>query len=90
MQLLAAGYGAVMADHAAEAAALALVNGRPPAQAAARAVPGWPSRAASVRVVGARVHVRLEPPSAFGFLRGRLASHGEAAVAIDPSASPGR
>jgi hypothetical protein len=37
-QLLAVGYAVVMADHAAEAAALALANRRPVAQAAADAL----------------------------------------------------
>jgi hypothetical protein len=80
LQLLAAGYGAVMADHAAEAGALALANGRPVADAARGAVPGWPDRAARVRVDGDTVRVTLVPPSPLPFLRGRLASTGRAVV----------
>jgi len=79
-QLLAAGYAAVMADHAAEAAALALANGREGRPAAQAAVPGWPARATRVRVDGGAVRVTLVPPSPLGFLRGRLAAHATATV----------
>ena len=61
-QLLAAGYAAVMADHAAEAAALALANGREPGGAARAAIPGWPRSAVRVRSDGRRVAVELTPP----------------------------
>ena len=49
LQLLGAGYAAVMADHAAEAAALASLNGRSPEDAARSAVPGWPTIALDVQ-----------------------------------------
>jgi hypothetical protein len=78
LQLLAAGYAAAMADHAAEAAALALANGRPPAAAARSAVPGWPGRATHVEVEGAAVSVTLVPPSPLRFVRERLAVTGRA------------
>ena len=81
-QLLAIGYGAVMADHAAEAAALALANGRQPEQAARAAVPGWPHRAMSVQSTGGQVRVTLVPPSPLAFLRERLVVSGEAAVRL--------
>jgi hypothetical protein len=77
-QLLAVGYGAVMADHAAEAAALAIVNGNDPDQAARAAVPGWPKDALRVRSALNRVEVTLLPPSPLSSLRGRLAVTGEA------------
>ena len=80
-QLLAIGYAAVMADHAAEAAALALANGRN----ARAAVPGWPPGAASVRTSGGRVFVTLVPPSPLRVLRDRLAATGEAAVRLPPN-----
>jgi hypothetical protein len=80
LQLLAAGYAVVMADHAAEAAALALVNGRAPADAARSAVPGWPEGASRIRVEGGAVRVTLVPPSPFGFLREHLAATGRASV----------
>ena len=80
LQLLAAGYAAVMADHAAEAAALALAGGGEPRRAARAAVPGWPKRAMRVRVGRGLVAVTLAAPSPLAFLRGRLAFRGEAAV----------
>ena len=80
LQLLAAGYAVVMADHAAEAAALALANGRDAAGAARAAVPGWPEAATEVAVRGGTVSVTLRPPTALGFLRGRLAVTARAAV----------
>jgi hypothetical protein len=73
-----------MADHAAEAAALALVNRRPVAESAADAVPGWPREALRVRRDRETVSVTLLPPSPLGILRGRLAVTGEAAVAVPP------
>ena len=80
LQLLAAGYAAVMADHAAEAGALALANGRAPAAAARSAVPGWPARATRVRVDGGAVEVTLVPAALFSPLRERLSATGRAVV----------
>ena len=79
-QLLAVGYGAVMADHAAETAALALAVGSDPDEAARAAVPGWPRNSLRVRSAAGRVEVTLLPPSVLRFLRGRLAVTGDAAV----------
>jgi hypothetical protein len=76
LQLLGAGYAAVMADHAAEAAAIAILNDRPPERAAQRAVPGWPARAMAVTRRGGLVKVTLRPPSPFRFLRARLKQEG--------------
>ena len=80
LQVLAAGYAAAMADHAAEAGALALANGRSPAGAARSAVPAWPDGATRVEVDGDAVRVTLVPPSPFPFLRKRLSATGRAAV----------
>jgi hypothetical protein len=80
LQLLAAGYAAVMADHAAEAGALALANGRAPRAAARSAVPGWPEGATRVRLSGEAVEVTLVPPSPFPSLRKRLSATGRAVV----------
>jgi hypothetical protein len=80
LQLLGAGYAAVMADHAAEAAALALANGDRPGGAARAALPGWPHGATRVEVRGDAVAVTLRPPSVFGFLRRRLSVTGRAVV----------
>jgi hypothetical protein len=80
LQLLAAGYAAVMADHAAEAGALALADGHGAAAAARSAVPGWPDGAIQVEVGRGTVVVTLAPPSPLGALRARLAARGRAVV----------
>jgi len=63
-QLLAAGAAGELADHAAEAAAVAMLQGGDPAAAARDAVPGWSRGRMSVRIDGRRVRVRMRPPSA--------------------------
>jgi hypothetical protein len=83
-QLLAVGYAAVMADHAAEAAALALANGADPGEAAAGAVPGWPRRAMRLRREDGRLRLTLLAPSPLRFLRERLAIRSEAVVRPRP------
>ena len=62
-QLLAAGAVSELADHAAGAAAVAILQEADPAAAARDAVPGWSRRRMTVRVVGRRVHVQMRPPS---------------------------
>jgi len=62
-QLLAAGAARELADHAAEAAAVAVLQGADPKAAARDAVPGWSRDRITVRVDGRRVRVRLRPPS---------------------------
>jgi hypothetical protein len=79
-QLLAAGYGWAMAGHAAEAAALAVVNSRDPAAAARRALPGWPGSAIELQRDRGRVAVTVVPPSLLRPLRRRLAITAEAEV----------
>jgi hypothetical protein len=88
-QLLAVGYGLVMADHAAEAAALALANGHDPEAAVRSAVPGWPRAALGVAHARGRVSVTLFVPSPLHFLRERLVVSGEAAVRL-PAGTAGR
>lgn len=73
LQLLAAGYALTLADGAAEAGALALAVGRPPAAAARDALPGWAEDEVSVSVQGGRVTVRLRPPSPLPAIADRLA-----------------
>jgi hypothetical protein len=80
LQLLAAGYAAVMADHAAEAGALALADRRAVGDAARSAVPAWPDAATRVEIEGDAVRVTLVPPSPLPFLRKRLAVTGRAVV----------
>jgi len=72
LQLLGAGYAAVMADQAAEAAGLAALNGRSPEAAARAAVPGWPDSAMDVSRHGDAVSVTLRTPSPLRILRRRL------------------
>lgn len=62
-QLLAAGAAVGLADHAAEAGAVALLEGGDPTAAARAAVPGWSRERMTVRVAGRRVRVRLRPPA---------------------------
>lgn len=62
-QLLAAGAATELAAHAAEAGAIALLQGGDPRAAAREAVPGWSRRRMTVGVDRRAVHVRLRPPS---------------------------
>lgn len=62
-QLLAAGAAAELADHAAEAGAIALLQGEDPKAAAREAVPRWSRKRMVVRISGRNVRVRLRPPS---------------------------
>ena len=77
-QLLAAGAAHELADHAAEAGAIALLEGTDPPAAAREAVPGWSRGRVDVRVDGDRVRVRLRPRSFLPALAELLASTGEA------------
>ena len=77
-QLLAAGAAAALADHAAEAAAIALLQGADPTAAARAAVPGWSRRRIAVKVEGRRVRVRLRPPAPISALGGLLQASREA------------
>lgn len=52
-----------LADRAAQAAAVALLQDRDPDRAARDAVPGWARGSLSVTVSGTRVSVVLSPPS---------------------------
>lgn len=63
-QLLAAGAAAELAGHAAEAGAVALLQGGDARAAARKAVPGWSRRRMDVRLRGRHVSVRLRPPAA--------------------------
>jgi hypothetical protein len=77
-QVLAAGAAAELADHAAEAGAVALLQDRDAAAAAREAVPGWSRRRMSVRVIGRRVRVLLRPVSPLPGLADLLEARGEA------------
>jgi hypothetical protein len=77
-QLLAAGAAGELADHAAEAAAVALLQGADPRAAARDAVPGWSRDRMSVRVDGRTVRVRLLPASPIPSLAELLEAHADA------------
>jgi hypothetical protein len=77
-QLLAAGVMRVLADHAAEAGAAAILQGGAPAEAARAALPGWSRSGMDLTVSGRRVAVRLEPPSPIPGLGELLVARAEA------------
>jgi hypothetical protein len=78
LQLFAAGVALTLADGAAEAGAIALASGRPGADAAREALPGWARVHAAVRVDGGRVTVRVRPPSPLDILARRIDVHSSA------------
>lgn len=61
-QLLVAGLAREQAGTAAQAGAMAVLQGDDPEQAAREAVPGWARSRMRVRVRGRRAEVRLRPP----------------------------
>ena len=77
-QLLAAGAARALADHAAEAAGIALLQGGDPVAAARAAVPGWSRARMAVEVRGRHVRVRLRPPAPVAALGSLLAARGDA------------
>jgi hypothetical protein len=79
-QILATGYALTLADGAAEAGALALASGKPAAEAARDAVPGWARDDVHVSIQGGRVTVRVRPPSPIPALSRRLAVTSSAAA----------
>ena len=80
LQLLVTGYALTLADCAAEAGALALASGRPAAEAAREALPGWARDDVDVSVNGGRIEVRLRPPSPFPAVADDLAVTSSAAA----------
>ncbi len=64
--LLNAGRAEEAAGSAAEAGAVALLQGREPRAAARAALAGWPGRRTQVHVAGRRVTVRVTPAGPFG------------------------
>jgi hypothetical protein len=89
LQALAGGSAATLAGHAAEAGAVAVVQGRDPRAAARDAVPGWSRAGLSVHVDGGAVRVRLRPPALSRALGERLAAEAEATVPGAGGALPG-
>ena len=73
-QLLAAGAARELAGNAAEAGAVAIVQGLDADDAAREALPGWSKDRADVRVAGRRVRVRLRPVAVVPGVADRLAA----------------
>lgn len=69
-QLLAAGAAREAAAGAAEAGAVALIQGRDPRAAAGAALPGWARGRGEVDVAGRRVRVRVRPHTVLPGLAG--------------------
>lgn len=63
LQVLAAGLAAELADHAAEAGAVAILQQREPREAVTDALPGWSRERVKVAIRGRKVDVRLRPPA---------------------------
>ena len=80
-QLLASGAARELADHAAEAGAVALLEGGDPEDAARRSLPGWAKDRVAVSVHGQRVRVRIEPPAPLHSVAVALAADAEAKAA---------
>jgi hypothetical protein len=80
LQLLVTGYALTLSDGAAEAGALALAAGRPAAEAARNALPGWAEDDVEVSVKGRQVTVRVRPPSPLVAVADRLTVTSSAAA----------
>lgn len=78
LQLLAAGAASEFADHAAEAAGVAIIQGAQPGQAARDAVPAWARSGLRVSVRAGRVRVSVRPPSPLHSLGSLLTATSEA------------
>jgi hypothetical protein len=73
-QVLVAGLAREAADHAAQAGAMALLQGGDPAQQARAAAPDWSRRRLAVVVSGRTVRVRVRPPALIPGTAGLLSS----------------
>jgi hypothetical protein len=79
-QVLAAGAASEFAGHAAEAGAVALLQGGDPVQAARESVPGWSRSKLDVRVRGRSVRVAVRPAPLVPPLADLLTAHAEASA----------
>jgi hypothetical protein len=79
--LLSAGAAQQAAGGAAEAGAVALLQGRDAAAAARAALTGWPRRRTRITLTGRRVTVRVTP-------RGPLGAHLRATTTADAGPAP--
>jgi hypothetical protein len=78
LQLLAAGSARELACNAAEAGAVALLQGADPAEAARNALPGWSRERAMVHVSHRRVEIRLRPRTVIPIVANHLEAHATA------------
>jgi hypothetical protein len=81
LQLLAAGLAAELADHAAEAGAVAILEGSDAHDAARKAIPGWSGAHVDVAIHGKTVRVRVRPPAVMRSVGDVLTSTAEAKAA---------
>src|SRR3954451_13487473 len=81
LQVLAAGLAAELADHAAEAGAVAVLEGADPHKAARKAIPDWSGAHVDVSIHGKQVRVRVRPPALVPGVGDLLASTAEAKAA---------
>ena len=81
LQVLAAGMAAELADHAAEAGAVALLEGADAHKAARKAIPDWSGAHVDVAIHGKQVRVRVRPPAVLRNVGDLLASTAEAKAA---------
>jgi len=79
-QLLAAGIARELAGHAAQAGAMAILQGGDPEDAARAAIPGWSRAAARITADGHTVAVTLRPRSIVPGLAGLLTAHADASA----------
>jgi hypothetical protein len=77
-ELLAAGVARSAAGGAAQAAAMALLQGGDPVRAARAAAPDWARSRVTVAVSGRHVRVRVAPPGLVPGTAGLLATEAEA------------
>jgi Flp pilus assembly protein TadG len=82
---LSAGAAREAASGAAEAGAVALLQGRDARAAARAALPGWPRRRTRITVADRRITVAVTPSGPFG---ARLRATASADAGISPSTSP--
>jgi hypothetical protein len=83
-QLLAAGAVHELAGTAAEAGAMAILQGGDPTRSARAALPGWSRSRMAVRVSGRTVRVRLRPVTLVPGLSGALAAEATADAGPTP------
>jgi Flp pilus assembly protein TadG len=81
---LSAGAAREAASGAAEAGAVALLQGRDARAAARAALPGWPRRRTRITVAGRRVRVSVTPSGPLG---ARLRATASAEAGVSPSTS---